>query len=208
MMSLYHLASRGRVQVALPTKSWEESLVTPHTTHVISCQLHALRLSGYIFTGGREESQRNGGVLRVMEWHVVLHNAGWGKPLWMASTCKQHILVLWVLADLEGVRNQPTGSTRCADVYLDTSSAFSVRCACQNGEHINLNQSTWTRWPESQERLRRLESDTSVGMSKEVDQTEIKCWGKRLRPTSRRRLHRIRKGTGFLRLSYVDFCVL
>ena len=106
MMSLYHLASRGRVQVALPTKSWEESLVTPHTTHVISCLLHALRLSGYIFTGGREESQRNGGVLRVMEWHGVLHNAGWGKPLWMASTCKQHILVLWVLEDFEGVRNQ------------------------------------------------------------------------------------------------------
>lgn len=74
-----------------------------------------------------------------------------------------------------------TGSIRYLDVYLDTSSAFSVRFACQNGEHINLNQSTWTRWPESQERLRRLESDTSVGMSKEVDRqrsnAEARGWG-------------------------------
>ena len=94
------------LSIQLPYKSWEESLVTPHTTRVISCQLHTLRLFGYIFTGGCEESQRNGGVLRVMEWHGVLHNAGWGKSLWMASTCKQHILVLWVLEDFEGVRNQ------------------------------------------------------------------------------------------------------
>ncbi len=99
---IWHQGARSKspfqlLYIQLPYKSWKETLATPHTAqHVISCQLHALRFSGYIFTGGREESQRNGGVPRVMEWHGVLHNTGWGKPFWMASTCKQHILVFWV----------------------------------------------------------------------------------------------------------------